>query len=109
MYISITGLKSKNFLSKIKFWILAALAFRAAQKAEGNLFCEVKSANGYQHTITAWKNRNFMMKYLMCKPHAKAMKNFRSIATGSTYGYESDQIPSWNEALELWQKNYKEY
>ena len=90
MYISITGLKSKNFLSKIKFWILAAPAFRAAQKAEGNLFCEVKSANGYQHTITAWKNRNFRMKYLMCKPPAKAMKNFRSIATGSTYGYESD-------------------
>ena len=50
-----------------------------------------------------------MMKYLMCKPHAKAMKNFKLIATGSTYGYESNQIPSWNEALELWQKNYKEY
>ena len=50
-----------------------------------------------------------MTKYLMSKPHAKAMKNFRSIATGSTYGYEGSKIPSWKEALELWQKNYKEY
>jgi hypothetical protein len=41
MYISITGLKTKNFLSEIKFWILTIPAFRAAQKAEGNLFCEI--------------------------------------------------------------------
>ena len=42
MYISITGLKSKNFLSKIKFWMLAAPAFKAAQKAEGNLFGKIE-------------------------------------------------------------------
>jgi len=36
MYISITGLKPKNFLSKIKFWMLAIPSFRAAQKADGN-------------------------------------------------------------------------
>ena len=109
MYISITGLKPRNFFTTIRFWIFTIPAFKAAQKSEGNLFCEVKSANGYQHTITAWKNRNFMTKYVMSKPHAKAMKNFRSIATGSTYGYEGDQIPSWKEAIGLWQKNYKEY
>ena len=109
MYISITGLKTKNFLSEIKFWILTIPAFRAAQKAEGNLFCETKRVNGYQHTISAWKDRNMMIQYLTSKVHAKAMKNFRSIATGSTYGYEGDQIPSWKEAIGLWQKNYKEY
>ena len=53
MYISITGLKPKNFLSKIKFWMLAIPSFRAAQKADGNLFCEVKEVNGYKHTLTA--------------------------------------------------------
>ena len=109
MYISITGLKTKNFLSEIKFWILTIPAFRAVQKAEGNLFCETKRVNGYQHTITAWKDRNMMIQYLTSKVHTKAMKNFRSIATGSTYGYEGDQIPSWKEAIGLWQKNYKEY
>ena len=42
MYIAITGLKPKNFFSKLRFWFLAIPSFRAAQKAEGNLFCEVK-------------------------------------------------------------------
>ena len=42
MYISITGLKTKNFLSEIKFWILTIPAFRAAQKAEGIYFVKQK-------------------------------------------------------------------
>ena len=81
----------------------------AAQKAEGNIFCETKPSNGYQHTLTAWKNRELMVKYLNGAEHSKAMRNFRAIATGSTYGYESDQIPNWDEALDLWNKNFKEY
>lgn len=42
-------------------------------------------------------------------PHLKAVKSFRKIATGSTYHYESDTIPSWEEARQLWEANYKEY
>ena len=109
MYISITGLKPKNFLSKIKFWMLAIPSFRAAQKADGNLFCEVKEVNGYKHTLTAWKDRNYMMGYINGITHSKAMKEFSSIATGSTYGFESNEIPSWEDALDLWKTNYKEY
>jgi hypothetical protein len=109
MYISITGLKPKNFFSKIKFWMLAIPSFRAAQTAEGNLFCEVKEVDGYKHTLTAWKDRNNMMEYIHGPIHTKAMKEFNSIATGSTYGFESNKIPSWQEALELWKTNYKEY
>ena len=56
MYIAITGLKPKNFFSKLRFWLLAIPSFRAAQKAEGNIFCETKPFNGYQHTLTAWKD-----------------------------------------------------
>ena len=48
-----------------------------------------------------------MMKYLTGKAHSKAMKNFSLIGTGSTYGYERDQIPSWEEAIEIWKKNFK--
>ena len=42
-------------------------------------------------------------------PHLKAVKSFRTIATGSTYHYESDTIPTWEEARRLWEKNYTEY
>ena len=51
---------------------------------------------------TAWKDRNMMIQYLTSKVHAKAIENVISIATGSTYGYEGDQIPSWKKAIGLW-------
>ena len=108
MYISITGLKPKNFFTTIRFFIFTIPAFRAAQKFEGNLFCDSKKIGSYYHTITAWKYRDMMMKYLTGKAHSKAMKNFSLIGTGSTYGYEGDQIPSWEEAIKIWKKNFKE-
>ena len=108
MYISITGLKPKNFFTTIRFFIFTIPAFRAAQKSKGNLFCKSKKIDNYYHTITAWKNRGNMMKYLTGKAHSKAMKNFSLIGTGSTYGYEGGQIPSWKEAIEIWKKNFKE-
>ena len=49
-----------------------------------------------------------MMKYLTDEAHSKAMKNFSLIGTGSTYGYEEDQIPSWNKAIKIWKENFKE-
>ncbi|XOJ73189.1 hypothetical protein ABXT43_07320 [Candidatus Pelagibacter sp. Uisw_114] len=76
MYISITGLKTKNFLSEKSFGYSQYQPLERLKKAEGNLFCETKRVNGYQHTITAWKDRNMMIQYLTSKVHAKAMKNF---------------------------------
>jgi hypothetical protein len=67
-----------------------------------------KKKDSYYHTITAWKNRDMMMKYLTGKAHSKAMKNFSLIGTGSTYGYEGNQIPSWEEAIITWKENFKE-
>jgi len=108
MYISITGLKPRNFFTTIRFWIFTIPAFKAAQKSEGNLFCEAKKIDSYYHTITGWKNRGMMMMYLRGKAHSKAMKNFSLIGTGSTYGYEGDSIPSWNKAIKIWKENFKE-
>jgi hypothetical protein len=41
--------------------------------------------------------------------HLKAIKSFRKIAIGKTYGYESETIPSWKEAFELLERNGKGY
>ena len=67
-----------------------------------------KKIGSYYHTITGWKNRDIMLKYLTDEAHSKTMKNFSLIGTGSTYGYEGGQIPSWEEAIEIWKKNFKE-
>jgi hypothetical protein len=37
------------------------------------------------------------------------MKAFPKIATGRTYGYEAEQLPSWAEAFTLLQEKGKEY
>ena len=50
-----------------------------------------------------------MIHYLTSKHHAKAMKNFRSIGTGSVYGYEGDQMPILGRCNRKMEKNYKEY
>ena len=101
MYISLTGLKPKGFFAYIRFWFLAIPAFRQAQKAKGNLHCDVRKVQEYQCTISAWESRELMLNYLRSGAHLKAMKAFHQIATGPTYGYESDQIPSWEEAYAL--------
>jgi len=108
-YVSITGLKPKNFWSTFLFWRYAIPSKIQADSAPGILFSEVKKINQIQHTLTVWKSKEDMKAYIHSGAHLKAMKAFRKIASGKTFGYESDRIPSWDEVHELWQKQGKEY
>ena len=100
MYVSITGLKTKNIFSWFKFWLLAIPAFRGAQKAKGIIFCETKKVKNYHHTLTVWESKNDMLNYKKSSSHIKAMQSFNNIATGKIYSYETNLMPSWDEALE---------
>ena len=83
MYVSVTGLKAKGFLAAIR-WLLAVPAFKQAKSSGGVLFCEVKSVGGFHHTLTIWKTKKDMRKFVLSPIHRKAMKIFPKIATGST-------------------------
>jgi uncharacterized protein YkwD len=109
MHISITGLKPKGLIGFLLFWRYAIPSFRQAQTANGNLFSEVKNINGFQCTLTAWKDKDTMRGFMKSGMHLKAIKSFRKIAIGKTYGYESETIPSWKEAFELLERNGKGY
>lgn len=109
MYISITGLKPNNWRSALRFWRFAIPSFSQAKKAKGNLFCQVKQINGYQCTLTAWENKEVMREFMISGTHLEAMKSFRKIATGKTYGFEGETIPSWEEAFQLLQEKGKTY
>ena len=109
LYISITGLKPKGFISYFKFWFLAVPSFNQARKAEGIHFCEVKRIKGFQCTLTAWESREHMLQFMRSGAHLKAMQSFHKIATGKTFGYESSSIPRWSEAFILLQEKGKEY
>ena len=102
MYVSVTGLKTNNVYASMKFWLFTIPAFRAAQKANGILLCENNSRNGYKHTLTVWETKAHMLAYVRSPTHLKAIKAFPSIAIGRLLSYESDVIPSWDEALLKW-------
>ena len=106
MYISITGLKYKGLAKTLRFWFFTIPAFASAKKAKGNLFAAEKKVGEYQHTLTAWKTRDDMMSYIHDKYHSRAMKQFSSIGSGSTYGFEAEEIPSWESALKIWKENF---
>ena len=109
MYVSVTALKTNGFLSAIRFWLLAIPTFRKAKSSKGVLFCEVKTVNGFHHTFTAWETKKDMKQFVSSPLHLKAMKVFPKIATGSTIGFEADEIPSWNEVLEVWRTQAVNY
>lgn len=109
MYISLTQLKPKGIISFFKFWVLAAPAFGQAQKSKGNLSVDAKRIKGYQCTITSWESREAMLDFLHSGAHQKAIQAFHKIATGRTYGFESDQLPTWSEAMVLLKEKGKDY
>lgn len=43
-----------------------------------------------------------MLAYLRQGAHLKAMKLFGKIATGKTFGFETNAIPGWEEVHHIW-------
>lgn len=109
MYISVTGLKPKGLKGFFRFWLHAIPSFRQAQTANGNLYCSVKRIQGQQCTLTAWESREIMLEFMRSGAHLEAMKQFHKIATGKTYGFESKDIPDWDQAFSLLQEKGKGY
>ena len=99
MYVSVTGLKPKGFIGWIKFWLFTMPASSAAQKADGVLHCDFKTRNGYRQTLTVWETKKHMMAYRLSPVHSRAMKGISQIGSGKVFGYETDSIPSWEDAL----------
>jgi hypothetical protein len=108
-YVSITGLKPKNFWSILRFWRHAIPSKMQADTAPGILFSDVKRIKDIQHTLTAWESETHMKNYIRSGAHLQAIKVFREIAVGKTFGFESDRIPSWDEVHDLWLERGKTY
>jgi hypothetical protein len=108
VYVSITGLKVKNIFSSFIFWRHAIPSKTQAEKSNGLVLLELKRVGSYHFTITVWKNREAMIAYRNSGAHLAAMTAFRKIATGKIYGYETRSIPTWEEALRLWDENARD-
>jgi hypothetical protein len=109
VHVSVTGLRVKSWWQMPVFFWHAIPSFRQAQRAPGVLFAEVCNRKGVQHTLTVWKDREAMRDFMTSGAHLKAMRAFRSFATGRIHGYEADAVPSWDEAIEQWRIHGREY
>lgn len=102
MYVSITGLRLKRWWHIVPFWRHAGPCFRAASNAPGNLAVMAKTVDGVRHTVTVWQDREAMQSFVFTGPHAEAIAAFNSFATGKTCGYETDTMPTFEEAHAHW-------
>jgi hypothetical protein len=106
-YISITGLRVKSIWHFPQFAYHASQSMKQAQQANGNVSARGNYKHGVHHTLSIWKDRKSMARYMASGAHAQAMKmaNALSATNGiQVYGYESDTIPSWEQALDLWKE-----
>ena len=108
-YVSITGLKPKGLFGFLMFLKHAVPSKIQADSAPGVLFVSVKKINGIEHTLTAWESEAHMRKYIYSGAHKAAIKVFRRIATGKTFGYVSKTLPTWNQVHEIWVEKGREY
>lgn len=111
VYVSITGLRLKGPFSAARFWWHALRSMTQAQRAPGNLRAEARSIDGVQHTLTVWEDRAAMRRFMLSGAHKQAMRDFPTIATGSTFGFEAaeDAVPDWEQIHALWQQHGIEY
>lgn len=108
-YISITGLKLKRFWHAPRFWFHAVRSMVQAKQAPGNVLAKAKTINGVHHTLSVWQSREAMQVFIRRGAHLKAMRQFSSMATGKTFGFESNDIPAWHEVHQLWQDKGVDY
>ena len=104
-YIVITGMQLKSIVSFPRFALHAIPSMNQARNAVGNISADGNYVNGVHHTLSVWKDRKSMTKFMASGAHAKAMKVEPIIAipdTTKTYGYESETIPTWDEAIAIW-------
>lgn len=109
VYVSITGLKLKRPWHVLRFYRHAGPSLRQARRAEGNLSTDVKIIDGVHHTLTVWEDEAAMRAFLYAGAHRRAIKAFRSIATGKTFGFETDCVPTWDEVHALWRERGRDY
>ena len=109
VYVSITGLRLKRPWHIFRFYRHAVPSFREARSAKGNQKAEVKTINGVHHTLTVWDTEASMRDFIYSGAHLNAIRAFGSIATGKTFGFETDQIPDWDAVHRLWSEYGEKY
>lgn len=108
-YVSITGLRLRSVFHAPVFWLHAMPSYRAAEKASGALSVEAWHVGGVHYTLIFWESFAQMRAYVRGPVHARAVKVFHRIATGETFGYAEDSLPSRSQAQRILAEKGRSY
>ncbi|MEK6482271.1 hypothetical protein WJR50_32325 [Catalinimonas sp. 4WD22] len=104
MFISITYLKVKSLWKVPAFMHHVYKINQQIAGAEGVISVNAKAGIYRNYTLTAWENKESMMRFRNNGAHLQAMKVIGKLSNAyGSYHYEADSIPSWKEALLLLQ------
>ena len=109
VYVSVTGLRVKSIWQELRFWRHALASMAQAKRSEGIISADARTINGIRHTLTVWESETAMRRFLYRGAHRRAIRAFPAIAAGKTFGYVTDQPPSWDQVHQLWLEHGKDY
>ncbi len=101
VYVSMTGFRPVG-TALPRFWWHTLRSLAQARRAPGNLHVMANRIGDYYHTLTVWTDEASMRAFLTAGAHRLAMKTFRAIGSGKTYGFRSEAVPEWDVAYDLW-------
>ena len=110
-YVSVTGLQLKSIWQMPRF--LYFMSGIDSTSAQGNVVTKFTGRKGVKHTLTVWNTRDNMIQFMRSGPHLAAIKATKelslSVENGGTgtkmYGYYSNTIPTWEDALLQWDEH----
>ncbi len=68
-----------------------------------------KTIDGVHHTLTVRESEAHMRRFLYRGAHREAIGAFPDIATGKTFGFETERVPDWSEVHALWRERGRAY
>ena len=108
VYVSVTGFRPKGFARLPAFWWRTITSIAQARRAPGNCAAMLKMVDGVYHTITVWSDIASMKRFVTSGAHLRAMKDFRKLGSGRTYGCTRESVPDWQAMYEFWKLHGRE-
>jgi hypothetical protein len=103
MYITLTSVVvTKNPFKRVKFWYWAVSCM---MQAESMLqYHDITTFNGERLVMTVWNDQKGIREFIASEVSQRVMRKkvLNDVCTSSRfYSYQTDRIPSWEEAFHL--------
>ena len=108
VYVSMTGFRPHSLPRLPLFWWRTIRSLRQARRATGNVAVTARIVDGIYHTMTAWSDQASMRRFVASGAHLAAMRDFRKLGSGRTYGCSREDLPDWDTMYELWVRHGRE-